>query len=132
VIGDLDASLPPAGGEPDLAGPVRGSFVDFYRHAYPALVGFVVLQAGTWTEAEDIAQEAFAVAHRRWATVGSYDNPAAWVRLVALNRARSRRRKARNDLVALTRLVRRSVRHGNEHPWPEPPDPKLCRGSRKM
>ena len=38
--------------------------------------------------AEEAAQEAFARAFRKWATVGQLDRPAAWVYVVAVRHAR--------------------------------------------
>lgn len=38
-------------------------------------------------DAEDVAQEAFARLHQNWAKVSRYEQPDAWVRRVALNRA---------------------------------------------
>lgn len=48
--------------------------------------------------AADAVQEAFIAADRRWSKVSRYDDPAGWVRRVAvnrlLNRQRNRRRRA--------------------------------------
>lgn len=45
--------------------------------------------------AADAVQEAFIAADRRWRKVGSYDDPAGWVRRVAMNRLLNRRRDRR-------------------------------------
>jgi RNA polymerase sigma-70 factor (ECF subfamily) len=42
--------------------------------------------------AADAVQEAFIAADRRWARVGAYDDPAGWVRRVAVNRLLNGRR----------------------------------------
>jgi RNA polymerase sigma-70 factor (ECF subfamily) len=78
---------------PARTGP---SFADWYRHEFHQVVGLVYVLSGSRTAAEELAQDAFTEAHRRWATVGAYDDPGAWVRRVAVNRARSwgRRRSA--------------------------------------
>ena len=52
-------------------------------------------------EAEDVVQEAFSVAYRQWRKVSSYDEPAAFVRRVALNLAWKRQRGSRRALVAV-------------------------------
>ena len=44
--------------------------------------------------AEDMAQEGFARALRRWHVVSVADRPAAWVYVVAVREARRRQRKA--------------------------------------
>lgn len=43
--------------------------------------------------AEDAVQEAFAQAHIHWKRISRYDDPAAWVRRVALNRLLNVRRR---------------------------------------
>lgn len=45
--------------------------------------------------AADAVQEAFIAADRRWDTIGSYDDPASWVRRAALHRLMNRRRNRR-------------------------------------
>jgi DNA-directed RNA polymerase specialized sigma24 family protein len=39
---------------------------------------------GSVSDAEEVAQDAFVKLLGHWGTVGSYDNPAAWVRMVAV------------------------------------------------
>jgi RNA polymerase sigma-70 factor (ECF subfamily) len=55
-------------------------------------------------DAEDIAQEAFLVAHQRWDVVQTLDRPEAWVRRVALRMSgrRARRERHRQALEAAT------------------------------
>ena len=55
--------------------------------------------------AADAVQEAFIEADRRWRVVGTYDEPAAWVRRVAINRLRNsrRNRRRRAEIVAAIR-----------------------------
>ena len=57
--------------------------------------------------AADAVQEAFIEADRRWATVSGYDDPAAWVRRVAVNRLHNRRRNRlrRAEILATVRPV---------------------------
>jgi RNA polymerase sigma-70 factor, ECF subfamily len=61
---------------------VASDFADFYRDAYDMLVGSLRTFAGP--AAEDVAQEAFIVAHERWNEIATYDVPFAWVRRVAV------------------------------------------------
>jgi RNA polymerase sigma-70 factor (ECF subfamily) len=72
------------------------SFDGCYRNEYHHVVALVYVLSGSRTAAEELAQDAFLEAHRRWATVGAYTDPGAWVRKVAVNKARSwgRRRGA--------------------------------------
>lgn len=55
--------------------------------------------------AQDVAQETFERAYRRWATVGRYDKPGAWARRVALNLLANRARSRRREAAALGRLA---------------------------
>ncbi len=55
--------------------------------------------------AEDLAQEAFAAAFRRWDEVGSLDQPAAWVRKVVANNSWSLLRRSRAEVRALAKVV---------------------------
>jgi RNA polymerase sigma-70 factor (ECF subfamily) len=50
------------------------------------------LSAAGYPDAADAVQEAFAQAVVHWRKVGRYDDPLLWIRRVAVNRARNRRR----------------------------------------
>ncbi|MEZ5175237.1 MAG: SigE family RNA polymerase sigma factor [Acidimicrobiia bacterium] len=83
----------------DFAMPVGAVFEDFevfYAREFRPVVGLAFVISGSRSGAEDLAQDAFAKAYRRWDEVGRYDNPGAWVRTVVANHAVSawRRRKA--------------------------------------
>lgn len=80
------------------------TFEALYRRDFQAVVGLVYGMTGSRAAAEDIAQDAFVSAHRRWDRVRGYQNPSAWVRHVALNAARSRRRKLASELKVRLRL----------------------------
>lgn len=80
-------------------------FADFYRAEWPRVLSLVYVLSGSAWGAEDIAQDAFLKAHRRWDEVGRYEHPGAWVRTVALNLARSRLRRAGAEMRALRRWV---------------------------
>jgi RNA polymerase sigma-70 factor (ECF subfamily) len=59
--------------------------------------------------AADAVQEAFIEADRRWNRISHYDDPAAWVRRVALNRLRNgrRNRRRRDEILATVTPVAR-------------------------
>ncbi|GAA4464468.1 SigE family RNA polymerase sigma factor [Phytohabitans houttuyneae] len=105
VLGD------PFSGEA-LVRDVEG-FDEFYRGSRQRLLGYVYVVTGDLAEAQDAAQEAYVRAWQRWATVGRYQDPEAWVRLVATRIAVSRWRSLRSR-------VRAHVRHGPSDPVPEP------------
>jgi RNA polymerase sigma-70 factor (ECF subfamily) len=72
---------------------------------------------GNWGDAEDLVQEAYAAAHRRWNVVGSYEDPTAWVRRVITNRSVSRWRRLSHELNVRQRLASRTNPTSRE---PEP------------
>lgn len=69
------------------------------------MVAIAYVLSGSRAAAEDIAQEAFLRAHRDWGRVGAMEAPAAWVRKVALNLARSRLRRMRSEAAARLKLA---------------------------
>src|SRR4029078_8076674 len=66
------------------------------HHAhYPCLVAMSYALLGDLAEAQDVVQEAFCRAWRRWDTIIGYEHPGAVVGRVALNLATSRWRHLR-------------------------------------
>lgn len=80
----------------ELSPATQRAFPDWYRSEYHHVVALVYVLSGSRWAAEELTQDAFIEAHRKWATIGAYDDPGAWVRKVAVNKARSwgRRRGA--------------------------------------
>ncbi|WP_067812738.1 RNA polymerase sigma factor [Actinomadura kijaniata] len=62
--------------------------------AYPRIVAALIRVTGDWTLAEDCAQEALALAVRRWPREGRPANPGGWLMTVARNRAIDALRRA--------------------------------------
>jgi RNA polymerase sigma-70 factor, ECF subfamily len=87
-----------------MGGDEDRDFEAFYTAAYGRLVGQLLVVTGSLQEAEDVVQEAFVRAYRRWPAVRDYDLPEAWVRRVALNLAVSGLRRARSRATLLVRL----------------------------
>ena len=75
-------------------------FRDEWGRVLASLVGFL----GDFDLAEDVAQEAFAIAVERWPRDGMPSNPGAWLVTTARNRALDRLRRERT-LAAKTRLL---------------------------
>jgi RNA polymerase sigma-70 factor, ECF subfamily len=92
----------------------ENQFDDFYTAHYPAVAAQMAAYLGDRAEAEDITQEAFCRAWRRWPQISRYDNPVGWVHTVAHRMAISRWRRLR------TALAHR-LRHRQE--VVPPPDP---------
>ena len=75
------------------------TFNQFFLKHYDGLVGSLTVITGDRDRADDCVQEAFIRAFARWRRVSRYDNPATWVRRVAINlskdviRSETRRRR---------------------------------------
>ncbi|MER5700754.1 SigE family RNA polymerase sigma factor [Micromonospora sp. NPDC002296] len=93
---------------PDVDG-----FDEFYRGSRQRLLGFVFALTGNLAEAQDAVQEAYIRAWQRWSTVRGYDDPEAWVRVVASRIAVSRWRSLRSR-------ARAYLRHGADDATPAP------------
>jgi RNA polymerase sigma-70 factor (ECF subfamily) len=86
-------------------------FAELYQRSYRRLVLTAYGMTGDLGAAEEIAQEAFALAYGRQGRVSRTDSPEAWLRTVVVNLARRRfRRRAMLD-----RILRR------QHAEPTPP-----------
>lgn len=90
--------------------PLTTDFDAFYAAHYHRVVGLGYALCGDRSAAEELAQEAFADAYRRWATIGGYDDPGQWVRRVVANRAVSRWRKLARETSIVRRLRFREER----------------------
>lgn len=80
------------------------SFEQFFRHEYAGLVALGAWLTGDWSGGEDLAQEALSTAHRRWSTVGAYDQPGRFVRRVMVNLASNERRRRGRERRAVLRV----------------------------
>jgi RNA polymerase sigma-70 factor (ECF subfamily) len=80
---------------------------ELYSRAYGPLVGLLTSIGGSTGDAEEVAQDAFVRLLGHWETVGSYDDPEAWVRMVAVRMLISRYRRARVAALGVLRLSRR-------------------------
>lgn len=69
-------------------------FTEFYASQFDAVRRYVRPMLSCDADAMDVAQDAFERAFPRWRRLQAYDNPAAWVRLVATRLAISRQRRA--------------------------------------
>src|SRR5512132_3849516 len=79
-------------------------FEEVYLREFTGVFALAYALSGSRWAAEDIAQDAFVVAHRQWDRVGGYDDPGAWVRRVAANLAVSAVRRRLAEARALVRL----------------------------
>ena len=93
---------------PDAAG-----FDEFYQSSRKRLLGYALLITKDLAEAQDVVQEAYMKAWQHWTSIEKYDDPEAWLRVVAQRIAVSRWRRVRNR-------ARAYLRHGPDDPVPEP------------
>jgi DNA-directed RNA polymerase specialized sigma24 family protein len=80
-------------------------FDSFYRAEFQAVSGLAHALSGSRLGAEDLAQEGFLAAYRRWDEIGNYENPSAWVRRVVANRSVSVMRRRIVEAKALPKLL---------------------------
>src|SRR5262245_18714360 len=85
-------------------------FDETFRAHYSPMVRSLSLVCGDPDVAADAVQDAFARAYARWRRISRYDDPAGWVRHVALNRVRDHYRRAARGTRAVERLAATSTR----------------------
>lgn len=83
-------------------------FEDLYHREWAGLVALGWSLTGSWARAEELAQDAFADAFRRWDHVGDLERPGAWIRRAVVNRAASHHRDRRAETRGLGRWSSRS------------------------
>jgi DNA-directed RNA polymerase specialized sigma24 family protein len=84
---------------------VPANLEELFRAEYVRLVRALAAASGGSDAAADAVQDAFVAAARHWRRVSRYDEPAAWLRRVAVNRVRDQARARRRRDRALHRLV---------------------------
>jgi RNA polymerase sigma-70 factor (ECF subfamily) len=87
-----------------MASRDSADFDTFYIAAVRRVVLYLYAACGDRSDAQDIAQEAFARAWQHWAKVSGYDDPEAWVRTVAWRLMINRWRGLRRRLAARARM----------------------------
>lgn len=89
---------------PDPAAGAPAEFDATFRAHYWPMVRALTVACGDAEVAADAVQDAFTRAYARWRRISRYDDPAGWVRHVALNRIRDHFRKAERGRRAVERL----------------------------
>lgn len=88
-------------------GSVVEDFESFYRREFRSVVALAYALSGSRHAAEDLAQEGFLAAHRRWEEISRYDQPIGWVRRVVANMSASVVRRRMAEARAIARLAGR-------------------------
>jgi RNA polymerase sigma-70 factor, ECF subfamily len=107
--GSPDAQLTAPATDLSATRPME-EFRVFYQREYRSVVGLVYTVSGAGDAAEDIADEAFLEAYKRWDRIGRYDKPGAWVRRIAIQRAQRWHSRQSAETKALTRMFHTSKR----------------------
>lgn len=85
------------------AGPDLATFEAFFREHYRVVVRLAYNVVGDLYGAQDVAQEVFLAAYRRFPASGDYDHAKGWVRVAAvhtaLNVLRGERRRDKRELL---------------------------------
>lgn len=81
------------------------TFEGFYHSTRSGTLAVVLALRGSKVGAEEVAQEAYIRAFRRWDEVAVMDRPDLWVHTVALNLATSHLRRLAAEARALSRLA---------------------------
>jgi RNA polymerase sigma-70 factor (ECF subfamily) len=90
-------------GQPGAKAP-PDTFDDFFARERDAVLGLAFALTGDRAVAEDLVQDAFLEAYRKWDRIGDYEQPDAWVRRVVANMSVSTFRRRRGELLMLTQL----------------------------
>ena len=108
-------------------------FESFFRRERDRVVRLLWAMTGSHAVAEDLAQETFAAAHRRWARVRDLERPDLWLRRVALNRAIGVARRRTTEQKALARLARYGTPQlAAVDPEPHVPEPPVLAAIRDL
>lgn len=105
------------------------AFEDFYRREFSAALRLAWSLTGRRAVAEEVCQEAFLAAYRRWPKVAAYEAPELWLRRVLLNRCVSVFRRATTEA---RYLRRRAGGPAGEHLDPDLPDEELWAAVRAL
>jgi RNA polymerase sigma-70 factor (ECF subfamily) len=84
------------------------SFDATFRAHYWPMVRALTVACGDQEVAADAVQDGFTRAYARWRRISHYDDPAGWIRHVALNRIRDHYRKVERGRRAVDRLEART------------------------
>jgi DNA-directed RNA polymerase specialized sigma24 family protein len=71
----------------------HGSFDDFYRREYDALLILSLSLIGIRASAEDVVQDAFLAVALDWDRVQNMSNPGTWTRRIVINKSASWHRR---------------------------------------
>ncbi len=103
-------------------------FDSTFREHYEPMVRSLAVACGDREVAADAVQDAFTRAFVRWRRISRYDDPAGWIRHVALNRLRDHFRRAERGRRAVDRLGGQTPRSVDPPEIPHESAPGLADG----
>jgi RNA polymerase sigma-70 factor, ECF subfamily len=109
AVGNASASAATRPALVSVADAPATTFASFYAEHLASTLAVVVALRGPRVAAEELVQEAFLRAYRRWEEVGAMARPDLWVHRVALNLASSQLRRLAAEGRALVRSGSRPV-----------------------
>ncbi len=86
-------------------------FDAFYSANYRMLVALAFAMTSRLVTAEEIVQESFLAAYKRWDRVSAYDDPVGYVRRIVTNRCVSAFRRRTTEARLVARLRRERAHH---------------------
>lgn len=98
------------------------AFEKLFGATFEPMVRSLALACGDREVAADAVQDAFIRASARWGRISGYDDPAGWIRHVALNRLRDHFRRAERGRRAVERLGGRDAATATTPAPSEPSD----------
>lgn len=90
--------------EQSQADGLHETFDVFFALERDPVLGLAFALIGDRAVAEDVVQDAFLEAFRKWDRIAGFDQPGAWVRRVVANMSVSTFRRRRSELRMLTKL----------------------------
>jgi RNA polymerase sigma-70 factor, ECF subfamily len=87
-----------------------------YRDEYASLLRLAYSLTSNRGLAEEMVQDTFVSAQRKWDFVATYEFQGVWLRRVLVNRCVSRHRRATNEIGLLLRLGNRRDQHEQSEP----------------
>ena len=105
------------------------TFDEFHATTSRRTLALAYALTGNWGDAEELVQDAYLAASRKWAELSRYDDPSSWVRRIVLNRSVSRWRRLQRESRAVVRLGRRTDQTVRDD---DPLDPQFWAAVRRL
>ncbi len=88
----------------------KDSFQTFYMQTYNRLYSYLSRMDGVGEAAEDIAQETFCRAYKKWDKLKKYENPMGWLYKTSNHVLWNQRRRKENQNISYEQMTGRETR----------------------